>query len=115
MGPCSAFELGQVLGRSSDRLYYHLQILKTAGIVRSRRERNRAGRLQERFDLPGRPTQLRYDPSDAKNVTAITKVVGAALRDAQRAFRKAFTQDPVVQGPARTLWAGRRTGWLAVK
>jgi DNA-binding transcriptional ArsR family regulator len=115
MGPCSAFELGQVLGRSSDRLYYHLQILRKAGIVRSRRERNRAGRLQERFDLPGRPTRLRYDPSDAKNVAAITKLVGAALRDAQRAFGKAFTQDAVVQGPARTLWAGRRTGWLAVK
>ena len=114
-GPCSAFELGQVLGRTSDRLYYHLQILKKAGVVRSRRERNRAGRLQERFDLPGRPTWLRYIPSDSKNVAAISKLVGAALRDAHRAFGKAFTQDAVVQGAGRTLWAGRRTGWLAVK
>jgi DNA-binding transcriptional ArsR family regulator len=115
MGPCSAFELGQVLGRTSDRLYYHLQILKKAGVVRSRRERNAAGRLQERFDLPGRPTRLRYIPSDSKNVAAITKLVGAALRDAHRAFGKAFTQDAVVQGAGRTLWAGRRTGWLAVR
>jgi DNA-binding transcriptional ArsR family regulator len=115
MGPCSAFELGQVLGRTSDRLYYHLQILKRAGIVRSRRERNAAGRLQERFDLPGRPTRLRYAPSDSKNVAAITKVVGAALRDAHRAFGKAFTKDAVVQGGGRTLWAGRRTGWLTVR
>jgi len=115
MGPCSAFELGQVLGRTSDRLYYHLQILKKSGIVRSRRERNVAGRLQERFDLPGRPTRLRYIPSDSKNVAAITKLVGAALRDAQRAFGKAFTQGAVVQGAGRTLWAGRRTGWLAVR
>jgi len=114
-GPCSAFELGQVLGRTSDRLYYHLQILKKSGIVRSRRERNRAGRLQERFDLPGRPTRLRYVPSDSKNVAAVTKLVGAALRDAQRAFGKAFTPDAVVQGAGRTLWAGRRTGWLAAR
>jgi len=114
MGPCSAFELGQVLGRTSDRLYYHLQILKRSGIIRSSRERNRAGRLQERFDLPGRPTRLRYVPSDSKNVAAITKLVGATLRDAHRAFGKAFTQDAVVQGDGRTLWAGRRTGWLTV-
>jgi DNA-binding transcriptional ArsR family regulator len=115
MGPCSAFELGQVLGRTSDRLYYHLKILKKAGVVRSRRERNRAGRLHERFDLAGRPTRLRYIPSDSKNVAAITKLVGAALRDAQRAFGKAFTPDAVVQGAGRTLWAGRRTGWLTVR
>lgn len=115
MGPCSAFELGEVLGRTSDRLYYHLQILKKAGVVRSRRERNRAGRFQERFDLPGRPTRLRYIPSDSKNVAAITKLVGAALRDAHRAFGKAFTQKAVVQGAERTLWAGRRTGWLAIR
>jgi DNA-binding transcriptional ArsR family regulator len=114
-GPCSAFELGEVLGRTSDRLYYHLQILKKAGVVRSRRERNGAGRLQERFDLPGRPTRLRYIPSDSKNVAAITKLVGAAFRDAHRAFGKAFTQDAVVQGAGRTLWAGRRTGWLTVR
>ena len=113
-GPCSAFELGQVLGRTSDRLYYHLQILKKAGVVRSRRERNKSGRLQDRFDLPGRPTRLRYVPSDSKNVAAITRLVGATLRDAHRAFGKAFTQDAVVQGAGRTLWAGRRTGWLAV-
>lgn len=115
MGPCSAFELGEVLGRTSDRLYYHLQILKKAGLVRSRTERNRAGRLQERFDLPGRPTRLRYVPSDPKNAAAITKLVGAALRDAHRAFGKAFRHDAVVQGAGRTLWAGRRTGWLAVE
>lgn len=115
MGPCSAVELGEVLGRTSDRLYYHLQILKKAGVVRSRRERNRAGRFQERFDLPGRPTRLQYVPSDTKNAAAITKLVGATLRDAHRAFGTAFTQDPTVQGAARTLWAGRRTGWLAVK
>lgn len=113
-GPCSALELGQVLGRTSDRLYYHLQILKKAGIVRSHRERNRAGRLQERFDLPGRPTLLRYIPSDPKNAAAVTRLVGAALRDAHRAFGKAFKHGAVVQGAGRTLWAGRRTGWLSV-
>jgi DNA-binding transcriptional ArsR family regulator len=115
MGPCSAFELGEVLGRTSDRLYYHLQILKKAGVIRSRRERNRAGRLQERFDLPGRPTRLRYVPSDSRNVAAITKLVGGTLRDAHRAFGKAFTQDAIVQGAGRNLWAGRRTGWLAAR
>jgi len=113
MGPCSAFELGQVLGRSSDRLYYHLQILRRAGLVRSQRERNRGGRLQARFDLPGRPTRLQYVPSDSKNVAAITKLVGATLRDAHRAFGKAMSQDAVVEGAERTLWAGRRAGWLS--
>jgi DNA-binding transcriptional ArsR family regulator len=112
IGPCSAYELGQVLGRASDRLYYHLQILKKARIVRSHRQLNRSGRLEERFDLPGRPTSLRYTPSDPKNVKAVTKLVGAMLRDAHRAFGKGFTKDAVVGGMGRTLWAGRRTGWL---
>ena len=115
LGPCSAYELGEVLGRTSDRLYYHLQILKRVGIVRSCRERNRAGRLQERFDLPGRPTQLRYVPSDPRNVAAITKLVGSTLRDAHRAFGRAFTTGAIVHGSGRTLWAGRRTGWLAAR
>ncbi|HKQ20189.1 MAG TPA: helix-turn-helix domain-containing protein [Candidatus Eisenbacteria bacterium] len=115
MGPCSALELGDVLGRSSDRLYYHLQILKRSGLVRSRRERNRLGRLQERFDLPGRPTRLRYEPSDPRNVTAVARVVGSALRDAHRSFRRAFVPGVVVRGRKRTLWAGRRTGWLGAR
>ena len=115
LGPCSAYELGEVLGRTSDRLYYHLQILKRVGIVRSRRERNRSGRLQERFDLPGRPTRLRYVPSDPRNVAAITKLVGSTLREAHRAFGKAFTNSAIVHGGGRTLWAGRRTGWLAAR
>lgn len=112
LGPSSAHELGEVLGRKSDRLYYHLQILKRTGIVRSRSERNRVGRLQERFDLPGRPTWLRYLPSDPRNVAAITRLVGTTLRDAHRAFGKAFTKGVVVEGKGRMLWAGRRTGWL---
>ena len=112
VGPCTANDLGQILGRASDRLYYHLQILKKVGLVRSRRHRNRSGRLEERFDLPGRPTWLRYEPSDPKNVEAVTKLVGAMLRDAHRAFAKGFTEDAVVRGRGRTLWAGRRTGWL---
>jgi len=112
MGPCSALELGDVLGQSSDRLYYHLQILKRSGLVRSQRERNRLGRYQERFDLPGRPTRLRYEPSDPRNVTAVSRLVGSALRDAHRAFRRALVPGVVVQGKGRTLWAGRRTGWL---
>ena len=115
MGPCSALELGDVLGRSSDRLYYHLQILKRSGLVRSRSERNRLGRLQERFDLPGRPTRLRYEPSDPRNVTAVARIVGSALRDAHRSFRRAFVPGVVVRGRDRTLWAGRRTGWLGAR
>jgi hypothetical protein len=34
------------------------------------------------------------------------------LREALRSFRKAFRPGAVVEGPRRSLWAGRRTAWL---
>ena len=112
LGPSSAVELGEVLGQPSDRLYYHLQILKSAGLVHARQERNHRGRRQERFDLPGRPTRLEYRPADPKNVAAVSRVIGSTLREAHRSFRRALTAGEMGSGRESRLWAGRRTGWL---
>ena len=111
IGPCSVAELADVLDSPADGLYYHLRILAARGLVTGGRSPG-AARGEVVFDVAQRPTRLRYDPGDRANAAAVTRVVASMLRDALRAFRAAFRPGAVVEGPARTLWAGRRTAWL---
>src|SRR6266850_1610660 len=71
LGPSSADELSDVLDRPRDRLYYHLKLLQRCGLVIRSRGRSEAGRLSARFDLRGRPTQLRYAPHESNNVVLV--------------------------------------------
>ena len=113
-GPCTVAELAELLGRPADGLYYHLRILERAGILVQSRGPGEDGRKQARYDVAGRPTRLRYEPADRKNVAAVVEVAGGMLRSALRGFRRAFTAGPVVvEGARRNLWASRQTARLS--
>jgi DNA-binding transcriptional ArsR family regulator len=111
-GPCSVAELAGLLGRRPDRLYYHVRILVRHGLVEADERRSGSGRAEAVYDLPGRPTRLRYAPEERGNATAVTKVVASMLRSALRSFRRSLRPNAVVAGPQREVWASRRTVWL---
>jgi hypothetical protein len=116
-GVASIAELAEELGRPADGLYYHVEILRRAGLlVAATERRGRAGRNERRYGTPtrgGNKLALVYQPRDVRNATAVRGVVGSMLRIARRDFDRALAGDVAVDGPRRELWAARGTGWVS--
>lgn len=116
-GVATISELADQLGRPADGLYYHVDLLRRAGLlVAAPLGRSRAGRSERRYRLPGRAGRtigLGYRPRDPRNVAAVRSVVAGMLRIARRDFDRALAGDVVVDGPHRELWAARVTGWVS--
>ena len=99
-GPASAAELGKLIRRPADGLYYHLRALQRAGLVSSAGRRVRSGRHEALFHSTHREPALRHDPSPGGNSPAVTAIVATMLRLGIRDFWKAFLEaasDPVVR------------------
>jgi len=116
-GVATIAELAEQLGRPADGLYYHVEVLRRAGVIAAAPlGRSRAGRAERRYRIPGgrpgRQVGLLYQPRDPRNASAVRSVVGGMLRIARRDFDRAFTGDVTVDGPHRELWAARGTGWV---
>ena len=113
-GPSSLRELGALLGLRPDALYYHVRVLREAGLVIDGGEERADPSAPAIIDLAIRPSQLRYAPADRRNRESVCAVVASMTRSAERRFRRAFRPGrSVVEGPHRDLWAGRCQGWLA--
>jgi hypothetical protein len=110
-------ELAEQLGRPADGLYYHVEVMRRAGLLAAAPlGRSRAGRSERRYRIPGpaaRQIGLGYRPRDPRNAAAVRGVVGGMLRIARRDFDRALTGDVRVDGPRRELWAARGTGWVS--
>ncbi len=107
----SLAELGALLGRPADGLYYHVRVLERAGLVESAGTRAAGGRREALFRAVASQFALRYASAPAAHVRRVNGVVAAMLRLGARDFRRAL-QRPGTQldGPDRDLWALRTTG-----
>jgi hypothetical protein len=116
-GIATIAELAEQLGRPADGLYYHVEILRRAGLlVAAAEQRSRAGRNERRYGTPargGNRLALVYLPRDVRNATAVRGVVSGMLRIARRDFDRALAGEVTVDGPRRELWAARGTGWVS--
>jgi DNA-binding transcriptional ArsR family regulator len=113
-GPATAGELGRLIGRPADGLYYHLRALERAGLIASGIARPRGGRGERVFRAAHREPALRHDPGSEGNSRAVAAIVAAMLRLGIRDFRKACASADVrTHGPRRELWALRVTGRLS--
>ncbi|NNF07620.1 MAG: helix-turn-helix transcriptional regulator [Candidatus Eisenbacteria bacterium] len=112
-GPCSIAELGELLGRSPDSLYYHVNKLQEVGLIVQRGLRVTSRRRETILDLPGRPIRVMHDPQDQDSTEATNKSMAAALRLTERAFRSA-TESKVAQlgGEQRNSVGTRTKGWV---
>lgn len=116
-GVATIAELAAQLGRPADGLYYHIDLLRRAGLLAAAPSgRSRAGRSERRYRIPGRPgrqVRLGYRPGEPRNAAAVRAVVGGMLRIARRDFDRALAGRVAVAGPRRELWAARGTGWVS--
>lgn len=117
LGAASIAELAEQLGRPADGLYYHVEILRRAGLlVAAAGRRSRTGRSERRYGTParsGKRLALVYQARDPRNAAAVRSVVSSMLRIARRDFDRALTAGVAVEGPRRELWASRGTGWVS--
>jgi hypothetical protein len=113
-GPSSVRQIAGLMGRRPDSLYYHVHKLVAAGLLIQHGVQGAGRNAESVYDVPGRPLFLAYDPQDADNVGAISRVVASMLRSALRDFRSGFKPElAVVEGEGRNLWAARMKGWLS--
>jgi hypothetical protein len=114
MGTVSLAELGAVLGRPADGLYYHVRLLRRVGLVRAAGSRPRGRRREELFRSGAGQYAVAYAPDSAPHARAMNAIVASMLRLGIRDFRRAFAGGKSrFEGPARDLWALRTVGWLA--
>lgn len=113
VGDASLAELGALLGRPADGLYYHVGLLERAGLVKPAGHRVRGGRREARFKAIARQFTVRYEPASRRHMQAMNGIVGAMLRlgirDSRRAIASGTTR---FHGPERDLWALRTIGSL---
>src|SRR5689334_8635692 len=113
-GPMTAAELGRLLRRPADGLYYHLRALRNVGLIAEELAASANGRSEARFRTVAREPALRHDPSPKGNTKEITAIVASMLRLGGRDFRVAAANPSVrTEGPRRELWALRAVGWLS--
>lgn len=112
-GPATVAELSDHLGKPADRLYYHVRLLERAGLLVAEETQATNGRSEARFDVPGRPLVLEYQPASPSNRRAVRRVIAGVLRSARSDFDHAIADADVrVDGPSRELWAGRMEALL---
>lgn len=113
MGSVSVAGLAATLDRPPDALYYHLRILRRAGLVENVGERKTKRRQEALFRAIARDLQIDYDLARRNNEKILTAVASSMLRLGIRDFRRAIRSNSViVSGKQRELWAARKTGWL---
>ncbi|HWG20580.1 MAG TPA: helix-turn-helix domain-containing protein [Terracidiphilus sp.] len=113
MGTVSVGELAAALGRPADALYYHLRVLRQAGLVIRAGYRGQGVHKEELIRTVSSDLQLQYRPGKGGNGQQINAIVGSMLRLGIRDFHHAFESgDTLVSGSGRELWALRKTGWL---
>ncbi|MGA7312432.1 MAG: helix-turn-helix domain-containing protein [Silvibacterium sp.] len=116
MGTVSVSKLGATLGRPADALYYHLRVLKKAGLVLHAGYQGEGVWKEELIHIASPDLKLLYQPGKGGNSQQITAIVGSMLRLGIRDFGQAIQSGGVaVSGPGRELWALRRTGRLTAE
>lgn len=108
-GPLTVAELGRLLGRRPDALYFHLNVLARAGLVVRRAAEAEGGRATAVFAVPA-AIRLDYRRGSRRE---LARVVRHALRLAQREFEhECLAERPVGSKRRRRLWGGRVMGWV---
>lgn len=114
MGSVSVAELARTVGRPADTLYYHLRILKKAGLVLEAGARLKSGRSEALYRA--RNLDIDYGAARQTNAAALTGVMSSMLRLGMRDFKDALDNPHVVVGgKRRELWSARKVGRLTTR
>lgn len=113
-GGATVAQLAGELGRHADGLYYHLRILRKAGLVEELDGRP-AGERRYKLAGSGRaPLRLAYRTGRGGNARALSGYAHGLLQVAERDFVRALAKSAIATGgPRRQLWAARNKGWVS--
>ena len=112
-GPSSLAELGAVLGRPADGLYYHVRLLQRAGLVYSAGSRMRNGRREDLFRSGAGQYRLEYGDASPRRAFAFNAIIASMMRLGIRDYRRALAGGNCrLSGSSRDLWALRTVGRL---
>jgi DNA-binding transcriptional ArsR family regulator len=113
LGPCSVAELAEALGRAPDSLYYHLRKLERAALVVRHGTRTSGAREETLYATPG-VMVVDHEPGTARERANVLRLVGSALRIAERDLRTALGSGRAVyrRNAQRNAWGARTKGWL---
>src|SRR5215831_3438631 len=114
LGDVSLAELGAVLGRPADGLYYHVRALERLGLVKRAGARRKVRHAEALFRAAAPVFAIRYPAEPGRRARSVTPIVAAMLRLGIRDFRRALGDGQTrFEGPEREVWALRTTGWLS--
>lgn len=113
IGPCSIAELGALLGRAPDSLYYHLRALERVGLVVEKGSRRSGARTELLYDTPGRLI-LDHQPHTSSERRDLMQLARSVLRSAERDLQLSLDSGlaSYSRGPQRNAWCARVKGWL---
>lgn len=114
LGPSTVPDIARYLGRTRNSLYYHVKVLRKAGLLVEEKVQRDGVKTTARYDLPGRPMIVKYDLSSLRSRRAVVSLGRRRFRAGERAFvRGCKREDAVVEGPGRNLWISHWKGWLS--
>ena len=103
-GQKSIKELAAALGRSTTRLYHHMQVLRDAGLVRAAETRRVGAREEALFELVAPHLSSAEAVRTNEGRDALGAVARRFIATAARRFAQAIASPGVgVEGPARAL------------
>lgn len=107
-GPASIAELAGRLGRSPHSLYYHMQLLEKAGVVRSARKGTR--KKESVYELTARSIMLGPDPESKASIQATEHALDSILRLTSREVIAALRSGARRKGSEREVVGIRLKG-----
>ena len=107
-GPCSIAELGRLLGRPADGLYYHMRVLVRVGLLVPCGARETTRRDEILYRTPARRIRTPLEQSTAAKRSGVVRIFSALLRLTDRDFRSAA----LGKRRCRGIRSARIKGWL---
>jgi DNA-binding transcriptional ArsR family regulator len=93
IGPCSAKEIAAETGRAPASLYYHLQRLTEAGLIRVTEERPAGKRLERAYQVSAARIIIDREKRSDAFLAALSDLYGATLRTAERELTRALGRE----------------------
>lgn len=113
-GKASVAELAEQLGRHADGLYYHLRLLRKAGLVEELEGPDGSERFYRLAGTGRAPLRLAYRAGRGGNTSALSSYAHGLLQVAERDFGQALEMPGIqMSGKRRQLWAARNKGWVS--
>jgi DNA-binding transcriptional ArsR family regulator len=113
-GEASTAELSAQLGRPMDGLYYHLELLRDAGLVSELANGDNGERRYRLASPKDRPLRLVYRLEQPGVQAALARFARSLLKVAGEDFEAGMCKDGVATaGARRELWIARNKGWLS--